>query len=779
MWLGHLLLGCCVATSAVAAQRPALMPDASQAVIDGRVAVGVWPTRDGDIVGPEGFTVHLADDERLERELVFPAGHWFQPARGRYKVWIEGRTGSVEDGSEGGRWWMAPFFNVLSYSGSPFHGRGIAAQTEVVPAGRVAVDDRVEWTESRSVRLLHLDATTERGLLTRGSMRAITSDRAHDPVLMPDGQVVGLLYDREQGGYVAVSRPVEVGGSQIAAVHPRAQRGVSDVLVVLHRPRPVELAEDDDLALSLSPAGSDGGGSAAQPPDVMISAWEWVYAIWYDVEWRTARLQATSEEVFLEPVEIVPRPGDVETYRGELRLRPHLDVRLDLPPALKPDAARVEVTQAADGLEVARQEIPLASEAVTRISGLPARELRVSLILDGDPIWKTRETVDLRDGGGREVVFRPSPIVLSGRVRYGDDPVPARVRLATVNERGLDTDRIWAQAVADDEGQYELTLYAPGCYPLFADVPGADIPEYRVHFPPCIRADTNLDIEIPASTARVRVVDGATGGPIPGAAVTYDVTFIGRDGEAAGGRSDQVVTGEDGWAQLPPVRPGRLDVRAEKSGYLPPSEPVLGEVLADRTTEVVVALDPVGDSVPLTLRLADGRPAAGAEVRAQVTSWNELPLWQGTADDAGRIEVPERVRGAWILVRHPKAGGWIQGWNPTAGEEEQWVLPRPAGPTRFRTEAPDGDPVPWVSVAMRYPNGWVAGRSLAWLTGVAVASSDRQGVWTVHGLPATELSILAGSPDIMALALRGLLEGSGTRITPPWSDETIAVPALR
>lgn len=733
------------------APQTSLLPDASQAQIEGRVAVGMWPSEDGVLLDAELFTVHLADDSRLERQFTYPVATWFQPPPGRYKVWVEGA----------GR--VSPSYDLLTYSGRPFRGRGLAAVHEVAPAGEVAVHPDVEWSERSSLRLLSLEATNDAGRLTRGFLRAIGSPQ--ETVLLPRGRGVGFLYDRQAEEYLAASRPFEVGAEGTVRVRPATPRGVSDLFVVLHRPAPLNEADEDDLKLSVI----DGEGRT-RPADVYVGTWEWIYALWYGLDQRSVVLETSSERVFLDPAEIALRPGRVETFRGELLPLPFVDVRLDLPDEIVPRALDLRVRTRDLGSPITERALPLDRKASVRLDNLPATELTLSLSIDSEPGWTLKETVDLSDGQGREVVFRADPIRLSGRVYLGDEPTAATVRIGT--DRNQPEDRLVVEA--DEDGFYEAIMRAPGRYPMRVDVAGQRGPGYRVHFPPFIRDDTELDVHIPLTSASVEVIDADTRRPIRAALVVFDLEFD-KNGRRAT-TSQAYETDDAGVARLPPLPPGELLVHAEADRYFR-SERMPAQIVEDRQSELTIELQPMGETTQLELRLPGGAPASGAELRAQYAAWNELPVWQGRADVEGRVDIPLRVTGAWLAVRHPDAGAWIQGWDPQGEPSVSWQLPAAAGALVIRSVGPDGRVVPGSALAVRLPACWVAGRTLAWLAGTAVGGTDAGGVWRSERLPEVPLLVAAGSVDTVRLALQGFIDGSAVRLTAPWPAEPVDIRA--
>ncbi len=91
------------------------MPEGS-GVINGQASVVVLPRRHdslsdaSDYLDPAGLEVHLARADDPDVELAYPAGSWFQPPPGRYRVWLQGG------------WRMTPFAGLMSYSGQATKG---------------------------------------------------------------------------------------------------------------------------------------------------------------------------------------------------------------------------------------------------------------------------------------------------------------------------------------------------------------------------------------------------------------------------------------------------------------------------------------------------------------------------------------------------------------------------------------------------------------------------------------------------------------------------------
>src|SRR5664279_3366678 len=85
------------------------LPDISKGEINGKVAMLAWPisgveidkggagARATKLLSPEGCSTYLVSTQDLEHEVVYPCGKWFQPAEGRYRVWLEGPDLSTAD----------------------------------------------------------------------------------------------------------------------------------------------------------------------------------------------------------------------------------------------------------------------------------------------------------------------------------------------------------------------------------------------------------------------------------------------------------------------------------------------------------------------------------------------------------------------------------------------------------------------------------------------------------------------------------------------------------
>src|SRR4051794_6497103 len=95
------------------------LPDPTKGVIDGKVAVLVWPRLDGELIEPVDCSAHLIPRSNQDAELLYRCGTWFQPPPDDYRVWVEQQN------------LVSPVQTLLSYHGGPFQERGLAAVLDV------------------------------------------------------------------------------------------------------------------------------------------------------------------------------------------------------------------------------------------------------------------------------------------------------------------------------------------------------------------------------------------------------------------------------------------------------------------------------------------------------------------------------------------------------------------------------------------------------------------------------------------------------------------------
>jgi hypothetical protein len=254
-----------------------------------------------------------------------------------------------------------------------------------------------------------------------------------------------------------------------------------------------------------------------------------------------------------------------------------------------------------------------------------------------------------------------------------------------------------------------------------------------------------LDFHLPATTGTVRVLDSETELPIDGARVIFTSRWEAEKGSKA--NSVDARTNAEGIAKLPPVHPGEVAIHVTAKGYVPSDAARLTVAEDDsELPEITVRLRRQGEAERLRLALAGGAEAGGAELVAIASLAAFEPAWSGSADGAGRVEVPRRLDGSYLLVRHPAAGFDLRRWQATEGAEEAvWNLPPlPASPLVVRVVGAGGRPVPWAHLTLWVRGARLEGPALGWLTG-GPAGTNADGLWRAANVPAGRLELLAWS----------------------------------
>lgn len=719
------LAGCLVPAALFA--EPPFQVDVSEGEINGQTAVAFQVVKgldSRDLVDPADFEVRLVPGSEPDRELVYPAGEWFQPPAGKYKLWLEGPG------------WITPFSSVMHYNPRPFNGKGMAGVVPVIPAGMLALDPAVEPTAAMVMRVLHLESHNQADFPLRELSRRVAGEAAHAGILMPVGPVLAAFFDNEAQEYVALSRPIDVKASAQARVRPTPPRdALTDLLVRLERPGFADKFSQYDVELFVREPGAD-----AKPPDVFVPTADRIYAVWYALRGKYVTLEATSPSVNLFPQEIVLRPGKVETFYGSLRSLPDVDVRLDLPPMLPlPDSLSLEVILKTPSREKVKEATIPAHVGDFLLEDLPARNLDIVLNI---PPWTFYQPVDLSDGADRTVYFSPVAIEVRGTVYRGDEGHPAVVEFETNRQHDI------LEVETDESGDYEAVLFRSGHYIVHVRLGNVAGPAYIELLDHPITEDTSLDFRIPGNTYRVYVMDSETKEAIPGAEVNAGNKYLSLGGGPVreSGREkttvQRIVTDEDGIGELQPLHEGTLTLSARAEGYLPSDrlEQTVEKDVIER--EITIALRGVEDATPVRLVLPNGLPAGGAEVSVQEALGNSLPLWSGRADSEGLVSLPRQPGGAHVLVRHP-GGGWLVRRQPDTLGPTTWTLPAPA-PLALEVERPWGDPARWAHLVLWIGEDRISGRTLAWLTGGS--ATNREGFWQAGNLPAKPLRILAWLP---------------------------------
>ena len=287
----------------------------------------------------------------------------------------------------------------------------------------------------------------------------------------------------------------------------------------------------------------------------------------------------------------------------------------------------------------------------------------------------------------------------------------------------------------------------------------------------------------------MRVIDAKSRKGIPGARVSFRngyAALSAKDSGASGADSPRrersvaqsLLADELGVAWLPPLREGSIEIRAAAKGYRTSKEPVRSQVEDETETLFFeIALEPSGAGTPLFLRLSSGAPAAGAEFQITDTFRSGRSLFSGSTGADGRATIPKMPGPLVLLLRHPAAGGLVSVWSPADESTEiELEFPSPAGyALRFQVLRAAGEAaLEGTEVAVVTDAGSVSGRLLSWLFG---AEQGLAGNWSLTGLPAAPVRLLAWAPTRRQEASAGSLDSLATTVPWPWTG-TVEVRAI-
>lgn len=717
---------------------------------DGAMAVvpTVW-SASGKVEGylpPDGFEARLVNRDHPETELVYPAGTWFLPPPGFYRVWAEGH------------WWVSPYPRRHSWGGGGVVE--MVVRPDMVPGGKVRVGDR--WAGSgHELVLLSANPAFRGSRLPPEMKRRRPAAEVGEGLMLAEGTALAGLWDEANERFVALSRPFAVRHETTVDAPLEVPEATAHLFVELRRDMDQEGHGQRDV---LEPRLHQRGQS--RPPDFLLPTLLRTYAVWYDLEPGLAVLTAHSEHTALPPEPLELGAGRVHDRRLPLAPRRVLDVLLDLPSPLTTQAVTLAVQSLPQGTEVARVTLEpgMTGHRFGALTPILARvELETSL-------GSFHQRVDLRHEPSSTVTLDPDLIALWGHVELDDEGHPASVSFRTVGGDAVVAD-------TDPEGFYEVALLEP-VRSVEVTLDESDVAPYVDFFSPPITADRELDFHLLDVTNRVDVVDARSGEPLPAARVTVRNEYEEYDDQlertVEKATAQRMETDADGVALLAPFRQGSVEVSATAEGYMP-SEPLHREVPDPaEDNDFRIALEPLGDAVEVHLGLPSGAPAVGAEVLLLGAPGGST-LFAGGADADGHVQVPRPAGGATLLIRHPEAGGMVRQW-PLSAETDRvtWSLP-PAAPQPLTLEVrtPSGEgPARQAEVALWLDAHRLSGTALVWLANTR-PFTDPNGHWVGHNLPPEPLAVLAWSRNLGAEAAAGDLDTLATEIAYPWPSPAV------
>lgn len=689
------------------------VPDPAAGEIDGRRAVLLWPA-DGRVIGCQATLVPETD---ADAETHYPCGEWFVPPVGRYKVWIEGPS-SIS---------AAP--TKLIYVSEQFAGKGMLAIFDTTSAGEIGL--RKPWPGT-SLRLLNLDSFASGPLLAAAFDRRASGENVRR-VRMPTGRVLAGVFDRKSGDAVALARPVDVTAGGMAYAEPALPARGTDVLVALDRPRLRERRDAEVVTLQLNVDGK------TKAPAVFADSSDRVYAVWYGVEGRRARVVANGRELTFPGREFPLLPRRVVTVRGQLQPLPKLRVEIapgaDLPGDVHVQARRLSGETLID--------VPLR-DTVVDLGHLPAEPIEVVLL---SPDIELRQRADLTNGVDDTIQFRPQALTIRGRLTRGERGVTGSIAFTLRTRKPL-------TVATNDDGTYTAKLWTAGLYRIEATAS---------HTPPALvgmrelASDTELNIDLPRPNVVIAVIDGKKKTAVAGAKI------VAMTGHEAAQRPQRATTDDRGSATLPPIDPGTTPLLVEAHNYLS-DERVLQVVDSDDTQRFTVELTPVEATDRITLRLADGTLAAAAQLMLMDAGTMTQALWSGRTDASGVVAVP-RIAGTILLVRHAQAGSI----PVVIADGLELRLPAPAPPLAVRFVTASAAPARYAGITVWAGGIRVFGAALHFLYGVPNAT-NADGVWRANNLPQAPLRILAVTPEAGQSSAAAALDTLAETIVYPWPE---------
>lgn len=569
------------------------------------------------------------------------------------------------------------------------------------------------------------------------------------PGRYPQGTVLTVL-DIDSG--LPFKKTVGSGQTSVKvparAVVPAVFRGES--ILELWRPIPLKAGQKFELqenppgpkgrgqlaAVLVFPASGTAGGNQAVtvrwkgergtvPPDVVSTGDPWrLTAFWFDLPAGEGTLEVESKGWVLEkPIALaVPDRGVGFAREAKVIPRPHLKARFEENERLTSGEADVEL--------------------------LDCRRLKGQA---GPPLLSLCPAVSSRQGpvGGEFVFEGLAPVLYALRWKAGtfrdhlfvdlgggvskDLTIPVRIcRVAgEVTRKGkpvAGTSMKWHQggasfeavSVADEDGHYEILL-SPSDYVVVLDGP-----DFRRHAEMLdVKRDRDVDFVIPANRTEVKVVDAATGAPIPGAKVGWHLE---AKGESHLTRAESVVSDDSGLARLPPFPPGGVSVVARARGYRI-SEPQKLDITKESASAELEIRLAKGFETRLRLQDANGNPIRGA--------WAMLPSGQRTepSDEAGEVVFEEKLIGGDPVFATSGTGSLVLARY--AGEDVPIRIGAPSRPFTVRFLAASGRPV--ASEQIQYAiDGVRVPQPMDYLARMAAGgdlSSKVDGALVVAGLP--------------------------------------------
>lgn len=511
---------------------------------------------------------------------------------------------------------------------------------------------------------------------------------------------------------------------------------IDDVEIFAATLRP--LATPDDEVVPISPTAS-------------VGAEEWATFFFLNVSAEnTLRLEIEHPQFRTSKRTLEPLPGEVREITGlELKPRITAEVPVDYQPLRDHERATVSVILCEADEKQRIEDCDPVGEAkplergfqILEFEGLDVGRVVLDTRIDDERILGhgSGVTPELR-GGDPENVVLPRHLMKEFRI-YGhllvdDEPVPGEVRLQSripgrFSARSFPT--------REDDLTYNIYYFGKLLSSRFSAMFPAELMELpederygiplgtvRVeacdfdgfckpfHIWSTFTGSGRYDVDLGSGRWLVRVVDGATGRPIPGATVfvrsleqQVDAVhvFAGQklsstrtNAEALDSRAD-----EEGLVHLRGFE-GSVGISASASGYQKVTKSL--QVPVQDHFELTVELMPEEEEPGLAkLVFTDGSPAAGALLASLAPDGEPAYRCSPKADSLGQVDFPDgcfaQVADA-LLVWHPAARFQRMPKALVGPGAQIEIEPMRGRPLRVRLLEADGTPLAGVPVGLRF-----------------------------------------------------------------------------
>ena len=661
-------------------------------------------------------TVHIVLLDDLDSNLVFPCAALFVPPEGRAVAWIEDE------------WQISDRLVLMNLN--PAAGDSLKSPNLTFPplvhAGLVRVQNLTTSQSNVQARLIHTSIQEhDGGVLDREFWKRSSPEDFARGILMPVGQVIVALYDRDDNVYTALSGSVDVKAGLVSdvAISPQEPQK-SDLIVQVERAHARVSWLDADIDVKLETS------TQRLKPHIVVSSLGRVHSFWWGLDVSTATIHVLDEVGWAKPVEIRLRAGHVEATEISLSEKPDLSVILEIPKDVYEDGTVLKLLSAEKDEPSQFVSVSDRTNTTFMLPHVSPGLLKVGIV---SRTWEFEEEVDMRDGNSHHVTLLPPTFTISGRITVCGEPSRADVGFVSARSRRGQTP-VFREVTTNEAGVYELSIVKGQVFPEVRiqplDPAGGESNE--VVFEPLVDGMV-LDWDLACSKVTISVLEEDSLAPVENAQVVAIP-------DAEGQRSVRGITDTTGETTLDPVPKGRIRIVARAPGFQTSEE---HEIVVADEEELSMSISlsrETGSTIRVTL--PHGGPAPYADV-AVFGDLGSRPMWLGQCDQDGLVQIPESVGARWVAARHPEAAFRVA---PVADGLEEMPetlsLSLASAPTVFRFVDGAREPVRYAAVVLWVDGMRLSNDGLAWLARSA-DSTRLDGTWTPRlPLPAGSLVIL-------------------------------------